>query len=232
MRIEGPTFLLVALIVAGCAAGPTPTPPSPSTETPAMTPESTNLPDGSRSPAPTGPAELVAGAGELPAGSYTRSGFDPPITFTLEDGWVAGSLVAGFFDVQQDPGTPDVVAVQFANVVGAIGDDGAVVPVTTAAEAAATIAANPGIIVLGESDSRVGGLAGRNVEIENRGTGHAGVLDVPPGILGIDPGRRLWISVFDTDAGVLAIMVGGSVARWDRTLELAEPVLESVVVGS
>ena len=65
----------------------------------------------------------------------------------------------------------------------------------------------------------------------NEGTAHARILLVPPGPLGIDPGRRLWIALFDTDAGLLAIMVGGSTARWDETLAAAEPVLESVVIG-
>jgi hypothetical protein len=60
---------------------------------------------------------------------------------------------------------------------------------------------------------------------------HASVLEVPPGALGIDPGRRLWIAFFDTDAGLLAIMVGGSVAEWQAALEAAEPVLESLEIS-
>ena len=56
-------------------------------------------------------------------------------------------------------------------------------------------------------------------------------MQVPPGALGIDPGRRLWIAFFDTDEGLLAIMVGGSVAKWDDALGAAEPVLETVRIG-
>jgi hypothetical protein len=37
--------------------------------------------------------------------------------------------------------------------------------------------------------------------------------------------------MFDTPDGVVAVMVGGSVARWDDALRLAEPVLESVTIG-
>jgi hypothetical protein len=33
---------------------------------------------------------------------------------------------------------------------------------------------------------------------------------------------------FDTDAGIVAAMVGGSVERWDDALAAAESVLESV----
>jgi microcompartment protein CcmL/EutN len=55
---------------------------------------------------------------------------------------------------------------------------------------------------------------------------------VPPGPLGIDPGRRLWVAFLDTPDGLLAVMVGGSVAEWQAALDAAEPVLESVRIGS
>ena len=45
-------------------------------------------------------------------------------------------------------------------------------------------------------------------------------------------GRRLWIALFDTPDGVLAVMVGGSVAGWEGALSAAEPVLESIVIGA
>ena len=57
------------------------------------------------------------------------------------------------------------------------------------------------------------------------------VMHVPPGSLGISPGRRLWIAFFDTPEGLVAVMIGGSVARWDKALLAAEPVLESVTIG-
>jgi hypothetical protein len=167
----------------------------------------------------------------LPAGTYTRAGFRPPITFAIEDGWFAGTVSDGFFDVQQDRGTPDVIAVQFALVKRVVGAGGAVVPATTAAEAAQAIHDNPAITVIDESPSRLGGLEGQNVVVENQGASTAGIMDVAPGRLSIDPHRRLWISLFDTTDGVVAVMVGGSVARWDDTLRLAEPVLESVAIG-
>ena len=89
----------------------------------------------------------------------------------------------------------------------------------------------PGLDVIEASESRIGGLVGSQITVENAGETHATVLEVPPGLLGIDPGRRLWIAFFDTDAGLLAIMVGGSTERWDEALSAAEPVLESVRIG-
>jgi hypothetical protein len=48
--------------------------------------------------------------------------------------------------------------------------------------------------------------------------------------LSIGPERRLWVAFADSDDGLLAILVGGSVERWEEALAAAEPVLESVVV--
>ena len=55
---------------------------------------------------------------------------------------------------------------------------------------------------------------------------------VPPGPLGIDPGRRLWVAFLDTPDGLMAVMVGGSAAEWHEAMDVAEPVLESIQIGS
>jgi len=219
-------ILMLVLLVAGCS----PAPSSSATDAPLVSPEPAAT--ASATPASSGPTELTLGADPLPSGLYTRAGFRPPVTLVLDQGWSAGTLSDGFFDVQQDKGTPDVIAVQFAQVEATVGPDGSTVAAASAQEAAETIKANPGLTVLDESESRLGGLAGFNLEVENSGGSHAPILDVPVGRLGIDSGRRLWISLFDTDDGLLAVMVGGSVAQWDRALRLAEPVLESIVIGS
>jgi hypothetical protein len=174
--------------------------------------------------------ELTATDTPLEPGRYTRSAFAPPITIELGEGWRAVQLLDGFFDVQQDVGSPDVIAVQFANVRGVHGAAG-VTTTTDPDEAAAILQAHPGLEVVESSESRIDGLTGLQVTVENVGTAHAEVFQVPAGALGIDPGRRLWIAFFETDDGLLAIMVGGSVARWDEALLIAEPVLESVQIG-
>ena len=68
--------------------------------------------------------------------------------------------------------------------------------------------------------------------IENQSDSHSPELEVRPGLLGIDSGRRLWIASFDTDAGLLSVMFGGSTEQWDSALRESEPVLESVVIGT
>jgi len=183
--------------------------------------------------ASAGPAamELTVTDQPLPAGRYTRSAFTPRITLELDGTWHAVQLLDGFFDVQQDPGSPDVIAVQFARPTGVYGPDGTHVDAATAEATVDGLRANPALSVLGESPSRIGGLDGITIEVENISDSHAGVLFFQPGPLGIDPGRRLWISLFDTPDGLLAIMVGGSAARWDEALAEAEPVLESIRIG-
>ena len=223
MRRAAPCLLpVMALAVAACAPGPSAVPATVASARP--TPSSTAV--GSLA------TDLRQAAGPLAPGSYTRSDFRPPITFELGEGWSVGSVAAGFFDVQQQQGTPDVIALQFARVGSVVGADGATVEAAIAADAVDAIKVNPGLVTIGESESRLGGQTGTVVEVENRGPAHAPILDVPAGRLGIDAGRRLWIGLFDTSDGVLAVMVGGSVAEWENALTLAEPVLESIVIGA
>lgn len=176
--------------------------------------------------------ELVVSSEPLAPGAYTRSGFIPRVRFEVDGSWYAVQLFDGFFDVQQDVGSPDVIAVQFAKPDAIYGADGEAVPLNDPSLADDILGVNPGLTVIGTSDSRIGGLDGFQVEVENASTSAAPVMRVPPGPLSILPGRRLWIAMFNTSDGILAIMVGGSVAKWDEALGAAEPVLESIEIGN
>jgi hypothetical protein len=177
-------------------------------------------------------AELAATGENLAPGLYTRSNFEPPIRLELDGSWQAVQIADGFFDVQKMVGTPDVIAVQFANVTGVVAGPTDIAEPDDAASAVDILSENQALTVIETSSSRLGGMTGTQVTIENQGNRHAGVIEVPPGLLGIDPGRRLWIAFFDTDQGILSVMVGGSIAQWDSALREAEPVLESVVIGT
>ena len=219
------TLLLVAGLVAGCS-----------------TPEGTDSTQPSASASPSasadasapadGVSELRSTTEPLPPGDYTRSSFTPPVIFTLTEGWRAVQLFDGFFDVQQQVGSPHVIAVQFARPSTVYGAGGEGVEPTSAAEAAEALSGNEAFEVLGDSAAQVGGMDGRVIEIENAGDAHATVMVVPPGPLGIDPGRRLWVAFLDTPDGLMAVMVGGSVEEWQQAMDAAEPVLESVRIGS
>ena len=218
--------LVMAPLIGACAPAPSPT----GSASPTMASTDTPAPSVAASASP-GVTELTTRSSPLPAGRYTRAGFRPPVTFEVGDGWTVGTLGDGFFDVQQDRGTPDVVAVQFGRVDALVDADGATVASSSAAQAARTIEANPGLEVIAHDDSQLGGKTGFVVEVENTSGSHTSILDVAVGRLGIDSGRRLWISLFDTADGLLAVMVGGSIAGWGHALDVAEPVLESVVIG-
>lgn len=87
-------------------------------------------------------AELIDTGQPLEAGRYTRSGFAPRIELELDGSWQAVQLFEGFFDVQQDVGTPDVIAVQFAKPTRIDSADGPREP-ADAAEAVTLVSANP-----------------------------------------------------------------------------------------
>jgi hypothetical protein len=168
----------------------------------------------------------------LGPGTYRKAGFVPPITFAVGDGWTVGTSSDSSFDIQRTTGSLDAIAVQFASVRDVIGAGGATVPSLGLEDAVEAIKANPGLTVVEESTSRLGGLVGLNVVVENDGAAPAPVLnDTLGGTLDLGPGRRLWMALFDTADGVVAVMVGGSAAGWDEALTTAEPVLESVVFG-
>jgi hypothetical protein len=216
--------VLVLLAVSGCTADAEPS-SAPASEASAVA-ERSAPPSASAAV-----AQLEATGEPLPPGRYTRTGFEPRVTFELNGDWQAVQDGTGFFDVQQRVGSPDVIAVQFGNVTGVYGAAGTAEAATDHDDAERILRANPSLEVVESSESRIGGLTGSQVTVENTGELHASVLEVPPGALGIDPGRRLWTAFFDTETGVLAIMVGGSVAEWQAALDAAEPVLESIQIG-
>ena len=222
MRRTWIAALGLIIVVSGCGSvGPTVPPEMPSPSVAASGASST-----------TGPAELTEGIEPLAAGVYTRTAFRPPVTFAVGDGWYAGTLSDGLVEVGKTPDDADAVAVQLALIRSAFGADGTSSEVASAEAAAAALRSNPGVTIVEESASQVGGLEGLNVTVEHQGGQPTPLFDVSDGTLSIDPGERRWISLFDTPDGVLAIMVAGSVPDWERALTEAEPVLESIVVGS
>ena len=171
----------------------------------------------------------LGGPGEpLPAGRYTRTGFEPPITFELDAGWTAEQTATGFFDVQRGAGTLDVIAVQFARVLDA----------ASAAEAAATIEGNPQLsVVSGPAPVSIGGFDGIQIVVDTADPPDTQpvvfrqVLSVAAGPLSIASGRRLQVTLIETHGGLVGVLVGGSIRRWDAAIEAAAPVLASVTIG-
>ena len=229
LRIPARWFvILIASLVclAGCqeAVATTPPPATPTPE-PVVTPAL---------PAPTSPAaeRFSASDESLPAGRYTRSGFVPRLTFEVDEGWFAVNAAPGFWRIQQvlDEPEPVTCMVMFARPDGVYRAPGQLMAPTSAQAAADAISANDQIEVLETSESRMSGLSGHVLEL---GTAAADVqvLHVPVGELTISRDERVWLALFDTPEGLVAILVQGPAASWDAVLRAAEPVLESVTIG-
>jgi hypothetical protein len=199
----------------------------------------------SPSPLPSGVANVVdTGDETLAPGRYARYDFEPRITFDLDEPWHARQVLPGkgYFSIQQgDADSPDVVAVQFGRPSALYGSDGAQEP-TNAADAVAILETNPDLVVVETDTSEIGGLQGSQITIENPNTDPGAeeggglcplcieIMDLPPGTIAINPDRRIWMAFFDTDEGLLSIMVGGSIDQWEEALATAEPVLDSMEI--
>src|SRR3954451_3659250 len=180
--------------------------------------------------------ELVPSSTPLAAGTYTRAAFEPPVTFRIGEPdatrWYAVQSFEGFFDVQQDVGTPDVIAVQFANVVAVFGASAEPLPLVRAEEAIAALRSNPGLHVVEASPAVLAGRAVHGVRVDHVGFEEfSPVIGVPLGPISIVPGRRLWLGFFDSSSGVLGILIGGSIAGWGEAVTAAQPILASVTIA-
>ncbi|HEV2005477.1 MAG TPA: hypothetical protein VGQ85_02585 [Candidatus Limnocylindrales bacterium] len=171
------------------------------------------------------PARLLTFSAERPVepGRCRREGFEPPFTIDVPDGWFAFQDIPGFFDLERDVGTLDVIAVQFARLSD----------VASVATAADTIRARPGLIVEGPTAIEVGGAPGVRLVVDAAGPDieaqvFVPVLEIALGPISIASGRRLELRLVDTAAGLLAVLLGGSVRTWEGAREAAEPILASI----
>ena len=108
---------------------------------------------------------------------------------------------------------------------------------TTAAAAFETIRTRPGL-VLGEATRvKVGGIRGVQFVVETADPDLEArrlvpVFETALGPISIASGRRLEQRLVDTVAGLFAVLVGGSVRRWESTRTAAAPMLDSIVFSS
>lgn len=171
---------------------------------------------------------LPAPGTELAPGRYFKEGFVPSLSLAVGRGWTTEQQLSGFFDIQDDPGSLDVVAVQFTLETG----------FDTAEDAAADIEGRANMSATARTDAAIGGLSGIRITVDTTDPADSNpvifrpVLNTPAGPVSIGSGRRLQVDLYSTRDGVLAILVGGSITQWDRAVQLSAPVLESVVLSS
>ncbi len=166
------------------------------------------------------------GTGPLAAGRYTRSTFAPPVTFTIGPGWSAVQASSGFFDVERNPDTLDVIAVQFARPSD----------VHSANAAVSDLIERDDLVVGNPVEVSVGGQVGLRMQIDATNPDLSArqltaVFSVPDGTVSLASGRRLQVTFVDTADGLLAILVGGSVRQWDAATAAAGPVTASITIG-
>jgi hypothetical protein len=216
---------LMALCLSGSACSG-PTSGSVSTTGFASTPVSTGTTTND------GLIELEVSTDPLPPGTYWSNNLDPIVTFTISEDWQAVDEEPGMLEVSRELGTSDLVTMQFANVTGVYNGEGGVIQPADAAEASRILGSNPDLTVLGTSSSLMDGREGVVVEMENSAQTVIELLRVPSGVLAIDEDHRLWMALFDDERGVLAVMVGSPATHWEEALLAAEPLLESVTIGT
>jgi hypothetical protein len=176
----------------------------------------------------------------LPAGAYRLVGFDPRITIVLDGSWQALDQSSGYASVtqlQRPPGSNPYRAgtlVQITQVSGVPTAAGGWSPPGTPEEAVAAIERSLGAMVIEASESRIGGLQGRQLTVERPGVGPpmsrdvVEVLAIANGSIVLFPGTRLWLAFFQQAHGVVAIVVNSSIQNWEAELAAAEPVLEQI----
>jgi hypothetical protein len=216
MRILAPVLLAASL--AACSSS-VPSPSPSASATPA-----------SSAAAATGARELVDGAGLLPAGRYTSSGFLPSVTFEVAEGWSVRSVRDGYLAISRALEGGQVVELLIVNVDAVVDANGQEIAAPSAEAVAQFIREDPEVAVIGSSGSRMSGRDGFTLELENATTARRQLLTTSSERLGIEPGGRLWLSLFDTADGLLGIAIASPRATWDEALSIAEPLLESVTI--
>ena len=228
-----PRFLVstVLLMLVGCASGSANG--SASGSLTASGSATGSPPTAGASSTDDAPEQLVSDIDEpLEPGRYTHEGFRPATSFEVGEGWFGAHLYADFYDVQVDPNTPDVVAVQLARPSALHSAVIATEDATTAAAAAASLASNETLEATDPEAVTVDGRPGVRLTVTARLDAETPIMEVAEGTLSILADRRLEVTFVDLEDGLLAVLLGGSVADWERATELGHPVIETLRIGS
>ncbi|MEP7360611.1 MAG: hypothetical protein ABI744_03435 [Chloroflexota bacterium] len=147
------------------------------------------------------------------------------ITFEVGAGWVHQQSGSEFFDIERDPGSPDVIAVQFAGVNRPATD------IANEIRARSDVAFDmpKGFDLNCPLHALRLTVTPTDTSVES--PQFWPVVEVAAGTLSVASGRRLQLNILDLDAGTVIVMIGGSIAHWDATLAAAGPVLDSLHIS-
>jgi hypothetical protein len=174
-------------------------------------------------------------ASSLAPGRYTEPGFRPRLSFEIRaTGWVARQFADGFFDIQLGPVTPDVIAVQLCRPIAVQAGPTAELATASAGPAIAALRSNPALAISPTRRGRLAGRPARTIDVDTtspRDTDppvFSPVLRVAAGPISLASARRLRITFVELPDGLLAVLVGGSIAGWSAAEAAAAPILASL----
>jgi hypothetical protein len=228
---------IVVSILAGCGADVG------GAASPAVTPAPSPSPAASASPSasavfPTWYAGEGNGTGILPAGSQTTKSFVPPFTFTVPEGWVNDGDEAGFYALFPDTPANQAEFAASGGLAQAIhmglqndpyftcdaweDNQGG-----TSTEIAAAMAANDALATSDPVDVTIGGLRGKQIDVQLDPAWTESCPGDPPGS-DLGDMRARGILLDTPDRGVIVIFLG-SLHPADHEAFLAEamPIIES-----
>jgi hypothetical protein len=170
---------------------------------------------------------LPAPGTPLIPGRYTAQVLGLTVGFGIDEDWVREQDATDFFDVERDPASPDVIAVQFAGVSRPWAD------VAEEIRGMGDLTFDPpgaGTFVL-NCELGLPRLTVSPSDVDPDSPQFWPVLDTNAGTLSVASGRRLQIDFVALGDKTVLIMVGGSIAHWDDTQFAAGPVLSSLVLS-
>ena len=178
------------------------------------------------------------GAGILPAGSQTTKSFVPRFTFTVPEGWVNSGDEVGFYALFPDTPANQAEFAASGDIARSIHMGPQNDPYftcdawednlgTTAAEIVADVVANDALATSEPVDVTIGGLTGKQIDVQLDPGWTESCPGDPPGF-DLKDGRARGILLDTPDRGVIVIFLGSlHSAGHEAFLAEAMPIVES-----
>jgi hypothetical protein len=163
--------------------------------------------------------------GDLPAGRYETSAFEPKVRLELPAGWTSLHEDEAFFDLHRPLAEPASggpvwdVAVMVARLAG----DAAPGDVIDGLEA------NASLEVTREAGATLDGAEGIRVDVEAESD--STILTFPGGSLAAFPGRKVRVYAVDVDGQTVVLAVDAAAQSFEQDVAAAQPLLDSVDFG-
>jgi hypothetical protein len=222
VRWPGLAVVSLATVVAGCSG-------SDPTETATATPSASATTSATASAAGS-PGSSPIALGELAAGRYTHTAFTPRIVVEVPDGgWQTFHLSRDFFDVaiETDDGP---VAIMFIRPQAFVTPHGEFEPASPE-EAIDLLGHYEGVSISEARAMEIDGIAGVEVDV-TFDVDNTHVIRVTDGLIGFGPQTDVRLAYLEVDGELLVIGLNVPAGSLEDSEELAQPVLESIQIGS